>query len=220
MNKEAYPFGRRKYEIPAANNKKKALSLADIGLIYNYPPEPGTTAEMAKDYFVFMYLCNGINIKDVSLLKFKNIKGDFIEFQRAKTARTKRTAEAIRVPLTDEIKAIVVKHGNSDQSPDNYIFSILTHGISAQREYQLIQQLTGVVNDHLKVIAEKLNIAGNLTSYSARHSFATILKRSGISTEFISEALGHSNVKTTQSYLASFEDESRLEAVKKLTAFK
>ncbi len=35
LNKDAYPFGRRKYEIPAANNKKKALTLADISLIFH-----------------------------------------------------------------------------------------------------------------------------------------------------------------------------------------
>jgi integrase/recombinase XerD len=46
------------------------------------------------------------------------------------------------------------------------------------------------------------------------------LQRSGVCTEFISEALGHSNVKTTQNYLAGFEDESKRETIKALTAFR
>jgi integrase/recombinase XerD len=57
-------------------------------------------------------------------------------------------------------------------------------------------------------------------TYAARHSFATILQRSRASTEFISEALGHSNVKTTQNYLARFEDETKKETTKTLTACK
>ncbi len=72
----------------------------------------------------------------------------------------------------------------------------------------------------MKAIAEDLGIEQPCTTYAARHSFATILQRSGASTEFISEALGHSNVKTTQNYLAGFEDDIKKETVKALTAFK
>jgi integrase/recombinase XerD len=71
----------------------------------------------------------------------------------------------------------------------------------------------------MKVIAKELEISANVTTYVARHSFATVLQRSGVDTSFISEALGHSSVKTTQNYLAGFEDESKREAVKALTAF-
>ena len=72
----------------------------------------------------------------------------------------------------------------------------------------------------MKIIAKTLNILNDVTTYAARHSFATVLQRSGVGTEFISEALGHSNVKTTQNYLAGFEDESKRETIKALTAFK
>jgi len=45
-----------------------------------------------------------------------------------------------------------------------------------------------------------------VTTYTARHSFATVLKRSGASYEFISESLGHRDMKTTNAYLANFEE--------------
>jgi integrase/recombinase XerD len=61
LPKELYPFGRKKYEIPLANNVKKALSLKDIASICYYQPEVGTYEDMSKDYWIFMYLCNGIN---------------------------------------------------------------------------------------------------------------------------------------------------------------
>lgn len=220
LSKELYPFGKKKYEIPTGNNTKKALTLKDIAAIYFYKPQAGTTADMAKDYWLFMYLCNGINVKDMCLLKYENIKGEVLEFQRAKTARTKRKVEPIRVSLGDDAKDIIKKWGNTRTDGSTYIFRVLTKGITAVRERQLIQQFTGVINDHMKAITGILGIDTDCTTYAARHSFATILQRSGASTEFICEALGHTNVKTTQNYLAGFEDESKKETVKALTAFK
>ncbi len=220
ITKDIYPFGKRKYEIPQSNNVKKALTLKEVGLIFNYRSKPGTTTDRAKNYWLFMYLCNGMNMKDMAMLKYENIKGKFIEFQRAKTARTKRNVVQIRVVLTPEIEAIIKKWGNHNKQPGNYIFPILTKGITAVRERQLIQQIISVVNDHMKIIGTDLKIEQEVTTYTCRHSFATILQRSGISTEFISEALGHSNLRTTQNYLAGFEDEKKNEVAKILTSFK
>lgn len=219
LSKELYPFGKRKYEIPTGNNIKKALNLTDISLIFKYQAVPGTTAEKMKDYWMFMYFCNGLNVKDMCLLKYKNIKGDMIVFERAKTVRTKRKVEPIRVTFLDEAKGIISKWGNEDSSDENYVFPVLTKNLTAERQQQLIKQQTHVINDHMKVIGKALGIQNDITTYAARHSFATVLKRSGASTEFISEALGHTNVRTTQSYLASFEDDHKKEMAKALTAF-
>lgn len=220
LTKEYYPFGKRKYEIPTGKNIKKALTLKSIALIYYHQSEPGSTADMAKDYWFFMYLCNGINVKDLCLLKYENIKGDILEYQRAKTARTKREVEPIRVSLSEDAKAIIDKWGNVKKDGNTYIFPVLSKGLTPERERQLIQQLTQVINFHMKAIAEKLEIGHEVTTYAARHSFATILQRSGASVSFISEALGHGNVNTTQNYLGGFEDESKRETVKALIAFK
>jgi integrase/recombinase XerD len=220
ITKELYPFGKRKYEIPTGKNTKKALPHTDIKLIYNFPAKQGTTLDMAKDYWLFIYFCNGLNVKDMCLLKYKNIQGDMLVFERAKTERSKRQAESIRVPLIEEVKMIISKWGNEHLSRDTFIFPVLSPGLSAERQRQLIQQLTHVINDHLKTIAKALSLDSNLTTYTARHSFATVLKRNGYSVEAIREALGHSSGRTTQNYLASFEDESKQEMAKALTAFK
>ena len=63
-----------------------------------------------------------------------------------------------------------------------------------------------MINSDLKEIAKKAKIDFNLTTYVARHSYATIMKRSGASTSVISESLGHTSEKTTQVYLDSFEN--------------
>jgi integrase len=75
------------------------------------------------------------------------------------------------------------------------------------------------VNKYIKRIAKNVGIKENISTYSARHSFATVLKRSGINLSFISEALGHSNMKTTESYLDSFEDDTRKANAMKLLDF-
>jgi integrase len=219
LSRDSYPFGKRRFEIPTGRNIKKAITLPVIGSIYNYKAVPGSNLERSRDYWLFMYFCNGMNMKDLCLLKFENIKGNWLLYQRAKTIRTKRTIELIRIPITEHIKDIIEKHGSENRSPEAYIFPILTNGLNAVRERQVIQQRTSLVNDHMKIIAEELGIDGCVTTYAARHSFATILQRSGESTSFISEALGHSNIQTTQHYLAGFEDSKKHEAAKALTAF-
>jgi integrase/recombinase XerD len=220
LTKEFYPFGKKKYEIPTANNIKKALTLSDIAKIYYYEPNYNTAAAVAKDYWLFMYLCNGINVKDMCLLKWENVKDDILEFERAKTVRTKRKVEPIRVVLSEDAKSIIKKRSNKRSTVSDFIFPVLSKGLTPERERQLIQQVTHVINDHMKAIAAELGISNDVTTYAARHSFATILQRSGVSTEFISEALGHSNVRTTQNYLAGFEDHTKKEVTKALTAFK
>lgn len=75
------------------------------------------------------------------------------------------------------------------------------------------------MNKALKSIAGDLKIDKTLTTYTARHSFSTVLKRSGASIEFISESLGHSSVKTTLFYLDSFEDDRKKEYARTLMGF-
>ena len=93
------------------------------------------------------------------------------------------------------------------------MFPCLKEGMTPVQERDQIQLLTHLINDHMKAIAKSLGLNKPVTTYYARHSFATILKNSGVSTEFISEALGHSSLITTKNYLAGFEQE----AIKKMT---
>ena len=67
--------------------------------------------------------------------------------------------------------------------------------------------MLGKINKNLKLIATQLNVDANMTTYVAGHSFASVLKKSGVSIALISEALGHSDLSTTQVYLDSFDNE-------------
>lgn len=214
-----YPFGKNKYQIPSGVNVKKALRMSDIEKIYHY--EPATpNEEYARDMWVFSYLCNGINMKDLANLKFSNINGQTMEWVREKTARsTRQNQKRIVAILTPELVAIINRWGNESKNPDHYIFPILAKTISPESKQKRVKQFTKTVNKYIGIIAEELGIEQKVTTYTARHSYSTVLKRSGASIEFISESLGHNDLKTTENYLDSFEIELKVEHAKKLTAF-
>jgi integrase/recombinase XerD len=218
--KDAYPFGRRKYEIPSGQNIKKALTLSEIQKIYYHPVMENSAEDRWKSMWIFSYLCNGANTKDICLLKRKNVTDGRITFLRAKTRRTKRQqAKPIMVILTAEIETIIKKWGNTNEEPESYLFPILSHEMDATKIAAAIDQTTWMINKYIKRIAEAEKITKKVTTYTARHSFATVLKRSGVSTEFISESIGHSDLITTENYLDSFEDDMKKEFAKKLLDF-
>jgi len=219
ISAEYYPFSKRRYLMPTGKNVKKALSLAEIGKIFNYEPKTDQEAK-AKAFWLFSYFANGMNMTDIANLKFKNISGEFINFERAKTIRSMRSnPKVISAYITDELKAIIKKWGNWDTNKDNYIFPILSPGLASSQQRERIKDFIWRVNKALKSIAGDLGIDKSLTTYTARHSFSTVLKRSGASIEFISESLGHSSVKTTAFYLDSFEDDKKREYARSLMGF-
>ena len=98
-----------------------------------------------------------------------------------------------------------------------YLFPILSNfHRTEQQKVNRIHKIISKVNRALKQIGEELNISIDLTTYVARHSFATVLKRSGVSTSLISEALGHSSERVTQIYLDSFGSDQMEDAMKNL----
>lgn len=213
---EAYPFGRYKFQPPQSHGNKRSIPLDVIGKIYNYEGE----YEKAKDFWLFSYFGNGINMKDLSRLKYSNIntERDTIVYQRAKTIRTKRNGDSIEIDYIPDMKEIVKKYGTGG-SGDDYIFPILHKGVTPVRERQLVQQFTAVINDHLKKIALELNIKP-FTTYAARHAFATVQRDAGISVAAMSKMLGHGDTKTTEAYLNSLDVKTIKMASKNLTAFK
>jgi len=213
---DQYPFGKGKYKIPVGRNIKKALRNEDLKKILAYSPKPGSREEWAKDMWLFIYLCNGINPKDVANLKYTDLDTEFLTFIRTKTKDTQKHVRPIVIPLSDPIQAIINRQGNNAQFPQNYVFSILRPGLTPEQIHDRVHDFYSDVNAGMKSIAKTLGIADSVTTYVARHSYATVLKRNGASLEFISESLGHSDIRTTESYLASFDLETKREWNSKL----
>lgn len=216
---DIYPFGRRKYMIKEALNTKRALSTKEIKAIFDYQAEPYSKVDFARDFWVFTYLGNGMNLKDICLLKYKDFGKEFFSYIRSKTKGKTKEQKIISVLITDEALRIIEKWGNKDKSPENYVFPFLKDGLTHMQIKYRVKHRLDKINEGLETISADLGIERKLTTYSARHSFATKLKRSGVSNEFIGECFGHTNNQTTQRYLDSFEDEQKKDIMKHLTAF-
>ena len=82
--KEAqYPFGRGRFEIQEGEGRKMALTLEQIGQIARYDDGSDATAKY-RDYWLFLYLCNGINVADFVRLRFRDIVNGGNLFRAAK----------------------------------------------------------------------------------------------------------------------------------------
>lgn len=216
IREAAYPFGRDKYEIKTTEARKMALTLDQIGMIARYEDGSSATAKY-RDYWMFLYLSNGMNMADFVKLKYSNIETGEIFFVRQKTERTTKTRKEVRVVITEPVQRIIDTWGNPPQR-DNYIFPVLNGKEDALAAKHKTQYLTRAINRRMADIGERLGI-GNISTYTARHSFATVLKRSGANIAYISESLGHSDLATTENYLASFEKEERQKNAELLTKF-
>lgn len=214
LPQEKYPF--KKYEIPSSRNVKKALSNEDIRKLLKHKPEKDDE-QKALDFWILSYLCSGINFADIIELKPSNITGSHLIFIRAKTRNTKKKdLRPIKIGLHPRAKEIIEKWKNTDSS-NPYLFPILEPNLQAVTIKHRCQRFIKWVNKRMELIRIELKIEQKIGTYAARHSFSTVSKRQGLSTEFISESLGHSSVIVTANYLDSFTDDAKLEYINLLT---
>jgi integrase len=151
-------------------------------------------------------------------LKYSNIQNGEIYFIRAKTINTAKVKKEICALITPEMQTIIDRWGSPDKRPDTYIFNFLKGDETPMQIKTRVRDVISNCNRCLRKIGKVINIEG-LSTYTARHSYATILKRPGANIAYISESLGHNDIKTTENYLASFEKEERVKNASFLTNF-
>ena len=212
-----YPFGKGRFEIRNGAGRKIAITIEQIGQIARYEDELHPAYLKYRDYWLFLYLCNGINVADFMRLRYSDIINGEIYFKRKKTINTSRTLKDIRVIITEPMREIIKRWGNP-QHPDNYIFPHLTGDETPLEIRCKTQTLIRLINRAMKHIADELDLP-HISTGTARHSFATVLKRSGANIAYISESMGHSSLRTTENYLASFEQDERKRNAELLTKF-
>ncbi len=220
MPQNSYPFGvgKNKYRIPTSKNIKKALSIDEVKNIYDYPAEAKSAHDQARDYWIFLYLTGGMNVKDFCMLKWDNIEENVIRYRRAKTQRNTKECKFITIDLKPETIEIIKKWGNSSISNDTYVFPHLQPNMTAEKQRAVYQGLTKRINKYIKLIAKEIGLNKNVTTYAARHSFATILKSAHVAPAMISDLLGHTNITSTESYFDGFEDFQIKQSTEALTA--
>jgi integrase len=153
-----------------------------------------------------------MNFIDMSLLQWKNVSNDRISYTRQKTK------ELFNMQLLQPAIEILNSYRPiTFSTPNSYIFPIFNENHNTpQSLHNRRVKMNREINSQLKDLAGKAKISSELTTYVARHTYATVMKRSGQSTALISEALGHDSEKTTQIYLDSFENSILDEASKSI----
>ncbi len=166
---------------------------------------------LAIALFTFSYFTAGINFIDMAMLKHENIVDGKLYYTRAKTKKQ------IIIPLQEKAMEIISNYYVNHASGSAYVFPIFSefHKNEVQKANRL-HKVLAKINKALKNIGVELGLPIKLTTYVARHSFATVLKRAGVLTSIISESLGHSSEKITQTYLDSFENSQIEEALSHL----
>ncbi|PHR47767.1 MAG: hypothetical protein COA32_07385 [Fluviicola sp.] len=205
---ELNPFP--KFKIPKAKNtKKRALRMDDINEIRKLDLKEGSAHYDARNYFLFMFNNMGINLIDISQLKKKQIleakyqNGELISgrlvYTRSKNGRQ------YSIKLTEESLSILNFYDILNKENNDLVFPIgYEVSPSGFKRYKKKRQR---INKRIREMGEMAGIKENITSYYARHSWATIAKRKMIPVSVIAEGLGHSDLKTTQIYLDSFDDD-------------
>ena len=204
---ECYPF--RKFKVARLHEEtvKRSLSKEDVERVITYKPS-NNLMKFPIAIFAFTYYCGGINFIDIANLTQANIVEGKLIYKRHKTGKL------IRIPLQPQAMEIIRRYHRKG-SP--YLFPILSpfHKTETQKSNR-IHKVIAKVNKRLKEVGEELGLPIALTTYVARHSQATVMKRAGVSTSIIREIMGHSSEKVTQIYLDSFDNEQIDNAMKKL----
>lgn len=209
-----FPFVRGGYTIPAAQERKMALSRKEIIAIMNWKGD--AKSEYWRDMWIFSYLCNGINFRDMLFLRRNNIIDGEIVFTRSKTSSSNKRPKIIHATLLKEMVDIIEKHGNGLDGPkDGLLFRHATGKEGPQEIANVVRNAISTCNAVMKVIAEEIG-SGHISTYTARHTYATILMKSGVDIAFISKSLGHSNIQVTEAYLGCYDKEERSLNSKKL----
>lgn len=191
----SYPF--KNISIKTQKTRKRAVNRDIIRLVEELDVSKENNLQLWKDLFMFSFYNRGMNFVDMAYLKVKNIESGRINYTRQKTG------QQFSIKITDKAKAIIDKY-NDLKVKDSYIFPIIYR---KGKEYLDYRNAMRLMNKKLKKISELLKLDVPLTTYVSRHSWATIAKKSGISTSIISEGLGHETEETTQVYLDSFEND-------------
>ncbi|NDV66425.1 site-specific integrase [Bacteroides sp. 224] len=183
---------------------KRAVSADSIRKLNEQMFSEGSALDKSRDLFLFSLYAQGISFVDMAFLMKNNLSGDTLTYHRRKTGTS------ITVSLIPEAQAILKKYA-SRVSDSPYLLPIIT-STSSQRAYTQYESALHLHNHHLKQIGRLSGMENKLTSYVARHSWATIAYHSGVDVAVISQAMGHRTEEVTRIYLASFSVETLMKA--------
>lgn len=135
----------------------------------------------------------GIPFVDLAYLKKRDIEGNVLTYRRRKTGRM------LTVTLLPEAMKLIRQYMNTDPASP-YLFSLIASKEGTEEAYREYQLALRYFNSQLVILKGVLGLTADLSSYTARHSFGTLMLSSGIPIESIAKMMGHTNINSTQVY--------------------
>lgn len=178
---------------------QRALDGEDLGKVFTHLSRSAASPIIreTQDMFILMFLLRGLPFVDLAYLRKSDLQGNVITYRRHKTGRS------LSVTLTSEAMFLLQKYMNRDiASP--YLFSILRSREGSEEAYHEYQLALRGFNHQLALLGNLLGLENKLSSYAARHTWATTAYYCEIHPGIISEAMGHSSITVTETYLKPF----------------
>ena len=194
---------------------KRALADDDMKKVFvNLSRKAGVSlpVRQAQELFILMFLLRGMPFVDLAYLRKSDLRDNVITYRRRKTGCS------LSVTLTPEAMILIKKYMNRDSSSP-YLFSFLKSREGTKEAYREYQLALRSFNQRLMLLGELLGLGDKLSSYTARHTWATTAYYCEIHPGIISEAMGHSSITVTETYLKPFQDKKIDEANKQVLDF-
>lgn len=192
ISENEYPF--KQVHTKACQTAKRALSREQMQKIALLPLTVGSKMDLARDIFLFSFYSRGMSFVDIIFFKKAQIKDNVISYSRHKTN------QQLMIGLTPPLINLIQKYENSSE----YLFPQITE-TDYIKTYNQYKTALRNINRQLKKIARMINVDIALTTYVARHTWATLAKEKKVPTAVISEGLGHTSESTTRVYLKQFD---------------
>ncbi len=199
-------------------DRKKALETSDISYLVR-EAEMGIreTNYLSKNqktriFFVLMFMLRGIPFVDLAYLHKRDLQGNVLAYRRRKTGR------ALTVMLTPEVMQLIRMVADRNQDSP-YLFPILQSEEGSEAAYREYQSALRTFNRRLSALKQSIGMKSALSTYAARHTWATMAYYCEIHPGIISEAMGHSSITVTETYLKPFNNKKIDEANRIVISF-
>lgn len=189
---QRYPF--KKVYTGIDKTTKRAVPLKIIRQIRDLDLVLNPSMDYARDMFMFSFYTRGMSFVDMAFLKKCDLKNGVLSYRRQKTG------QQLFIRWEKPMQEIIDKY-KTNNTP--YLLPIIRkQGVDERRQYRNAGHL---INTKLKTLGTQLDLPIPLTTYVARHAWASIAKSKNIPLSTISEAMGHDSELTTRIYLASLD---------------
>ena len=208
FNQDKNPFFAFKLEADKTQRKER-LNAEEIKKLEGLKLEKRSRVNDARNMFLFSFYCAGIRIGDLVQLTWSNIQEGRLSYEMGKTGKRRS------IKLLSKALEILKEYQSISAKQEDFIFPFMRNDLNRENKSYFKKQIeakAALINKCLKQLAEKVEIEKNLSTHIARHSFADIARKKKTSLLDIQKLLGHSDSKTTQIYLDSFDIESQDEA--------